>query len=430
MSAWIIASAKEFSSSTSVRSARFRNASDRGTPSWISWSIRANSADRTPGTFRTTWAIAAFSESPASTLIVNRSSVSESVRRISFFRSSTRLLRIESGTMNPTNVSRPITTIWRKFDRLTIWSNSSDPTKPTTAPMILNARTRSASQPAGLPATRSFFVMRSRVSSGVTRRAIAPARLTTGTKTRAPKFSLSSSSRRSMCGAACPPAVVTCDSNMRTARCFSAIVCSIAIPTSTIARNRDPIARNSQTSDIDVHDLPHPQDAEQHQHDRRAQHHQPDGRGDEQPDVARVDRRHVEPDRDREQREHPRGEAPFRGEHLDLPTEHRALAEGVGNRVEDLGQVPADLPLDVDRKHRPLDGGTPHPLGESLERILRRPPQSDLGDHPLELRGGRLRDLLRHRVERLQEAVPRSERRRHDGQDVGELLPEMVCSLV
>src|SRR6478672_6072046 len=74
MSAWIMASAKALSSSTSVRSARCRNASDRGTPSWISWSIRANSDESTPGTFRTTCAMAALSERPASTLIVNRSS--------------------------------------------------------------------------------------------------------------------------------------------------------------------------------------------------------------------------------------------------------------------------------------------------------------------------------------------------------------------
>ena len=55
-------------------------------------------------------AIAALSDSPASTLIVSRSSVSDSVRRISFLRSSTRLFSTESGTMNPTKVSRPTAT--------------------------------------------------------------------------------------------------------------------------------------------------------------------------------------------------------------------------------------------------------------------------------------------------------------------------------
>ena len=105
-SAWIIARANAFSSSTSVRSARLRNASARGTPSWISWSIRANSEDSTPGTFCTTCAIAAFSERPASTLIVSRSRVSDSVRRISFCRSSTRRFSSESGATKPTNPSR------------------------------------------------------------------------------------------------------------------------------------------------------------------------------------------------------------------------------------------------------------------------------------------------------------------------------------
>src|SRR6476620_10990677 len=297
MSAWIMASAKALSSSTSVRSARCRNASDRGTPSWISWSILANSDESTPGTFRTTCAIAALSESPASTLIVNRSSVSERVRRTSFFRSSTRLFKMESGTMNPTKVSKEMHTIWRNDERDTICSRSSAPTNPAIAPMILKASTRSASHPAGLPATSSFFVIRSRASSGVTRRAIRPALVTIGTNTRDPKFSLSSSSRRSTLGGAWPPAV-TCDSNSRTARCRSAIVWPMNTPT-------NPIARNSQTSDIDVHDLSHPEDAEDHQHERGPQHHEPHGGGDEQPDVARVDGRHVEADRHTQEREDP-----------------------------------------------------------------------------------------------------------------------------
>src|SRR5512132_3134769 len=428
MSAWIMANAKALSSSTSVRSARCRNASDRGTPSWISWSIRANSDESTPGTLRTTCAMAALSESPASTLIVNRSSVSERVRRISFFRSSTRLFRMESGTMNPTNVSNAMHTIWRNDERETICKSSSDPTNPAIAPMILKASTRSASHPAGLPATSNFFEIRSRASSGVTRRAIRPALVTIGTNTRDPKFSLSSSSRRSTRGAAWPPAV-TCDSNSRTARCRSAIVWSMNTPTSTIARKSDPIARNSQTSDIDVHDLSHPEDAEEHQDDRGPQHHEADGGGDEQPDVARVDRRHIKPDRHRQEREHPGGESALRGEHLDLPTEHRALPEGVGDRVQDLREVPADLALDVDREHRPHEVGAPDALGERRQRVLRGPAQTDLGHHALELGGGGMRDLLRHRVQRLEEAVPGAERGRQDREHVGKLVAQVLGAL-
>ena len=89
--------------------------------------------------------------------------------------------------------------------------------------MILNARTRSASQPAGWPASTSFFAMRSRVSIGVTFFAMFPARETTGTITRVPKFSDISCSRRSMLGADCPEGPVTCVSSIRTARRFSAI---------------------------------------------------------------------------------------------------------------------------------------------------------------------------------------------------------------
>jgi hypothetical protein len=82
-SAWTIASTNARSSSTSVRSPTCRKASARETPSWISWSRRPISSASGPGTLRITCAIAASNPRPASTLIVSRSSVSESVRRMS-----------------------------------------------------------------------------------------------------------------------------------------------------------------------------------------------------------------------------------------------------------------------------------------------------------------------------------------------------------
>ena len=147
--------------------------------------------------------------------------MSDRVRRISFFRSSTRLFSTESGTMNPTNVSRAMITSCRNEENWTICSRNKAATKPATAPMILNARTRSASHPAGLPASISFFSMRSRASSGVTRLAKRPARPTIGTSTREPKFSFSDSSRRLGWGAATPLGPTTWVSSRRTARCFS-----------------------------------------------------------------------------------------------------------------------------------------------------------------------------------------------------------------
>ena len=124
--------------------------------------------------------------------------------------------------MNPTKVSNAVTTIWRNGDSETIWNKTIDRMNPATAPMILKARIRSASQPTGLPARRSFFSIRSRASSGVTRRASFPARDTIGTTTRLPKFSFSVSSRRLGAGAATPLGPTICVSSKRTARCFSA----------------------------------------------------------------------------------------------------------------------------------------------------------------------------------------------------------------
>ncbi len=67
-------------------------------------------------------------------------------------------------------------------------------------------------------------------------------------------------------------------------------------------------------------------------------------------------------------------------------------------------------------EHRPLEVGASHPLRETFERVLSGTAQPDLGDDPLEFGRRRLRDLLRDRVERLEEAVARAERRRHDRQ--------------
>ena len=60
----------------------------------------------------------------------------------------------------------------------------------------------------------------------------------------------------------------------------------------------------------------------------------------------------------------------FGGEGADLPAHPLALGDGVGHRVEQLGQVASDLTLDADRQHDPREVGALHPVGHVVERIL------------------------------------------------------------
>ncbi len=84
--------------------------------------------------------------------------------------------------------------------------------------------------------------------------------------------------------------------------------------------------------------------------------------------------------------------------------------------------------MDVDREHRPREVFDRDPLGHRVHRVLGGTPQPDLRHDAAELRGGRLGDLLRDGVESLQEAVSRPQRARHDRQDVGKLLLELVVA--
>src|SRR3954451_24033559 len=187
--------------------------------------------------------------------------------------------------------------------------------------------------------------------------------------------------------------------------------------------------RISQISDIDIHNLLHPEYPRHEQAPCDDHHDDAVCVLSEQTDVTRVDGEHVERDAEGQEAQHPGREPPLRGEHLDLPSQHRPFAERVSDGIEDLGEISADLPLDVHRQNRPLEVRTADALGQTLQCILSRPAQSDLGHHPLELRSRGLSDLLRDRVERLKDTVPGAQRRRHDRWDVGQLFAETVRAL-
>src|SRR5581483_1782452 len=159
-----------------------------------------------------------------------------------------------------------------------------------------------------------------------------------------------------------------------------------------------------------------------HRHDRRADHHGPAGDGTEQVvDVGRRRGEHEQPEPHRQQAHDDAGNAAFGGEGLDLAPQPAALHHRLGHRLEELGQVPADLPLDADGQHRPVEVAALHADGDVAEGVLQRPAEPGLGQHPAQLPGHRLRGLLDHGLQALQERVAGPQRSRQQVQRVGQL---------
>src|SRR5207237_6710762 len=101
------------------------------------------------------------------------------------------------------------------------------------------------------------------------------------------------------------------------------------------------------------------------------------------------------------------------------------LAPRLRDRVEDLREIAADLPLDVAGEDGPLEVVAPDALGHRIQGVLHGPAEADLRNDATELGLAGLGDLLRDRVEGLHEAVPGSEGAREDHEHVGELAVEL-----
>ena len=193
-------------------------------------------------------------------------------------------------------------------------------------------------------------------------------------------------------------------------------------------RWRRRVRARSQTSMFTIFLIQATPTSEQAQ--RAAQHDEADTGSDQQPDVVGVRSEHVHRDPHGQQREDPGREPAFSGEDSDLPAHHGPLTQRVGHVVQDLGQVAADLTLDVDGEDGPSEVVAADAFGERLERILGGTAQSDLGDDTLELDARGLGDLLGHGVQGLHEAVAGPKRARHDGEHVGQLIAQLLGALL
>ena len=87
-------------------------------------------------------------------------------------------------------------------------------------------------------------------------------------------------------------------------------------------------------------------------------------------DVVVVRQQKVDHEERRKAAQHPRGELSFCGQRGDLATDVLALAHRGGHRVEQLGEVAADLALDLDGHDDPLEVLAVEPLGDALEGVL------------------------------------------------------------
>ena len=80
------------------------------------------------------------------------------------------------------------------------------------------------------------------------------------------------------------------------------------------------------------------------------------------------------------------GQAALGRERPDLAPDPLALGDRVGDGVEELGEVPADLPLDPHRHDHPREVGALHAGRDVVERVLDRSTEPVLVERELELR--------------------------------------------
>ena len=117
-------------------------------------------------------------------------------------------------------------------------------------------------------------------------------------------------------------------------------------------------------------------------------------------------------------------QALLRGEHPDLALDADALADRERDRVEDLGEVAADLVLDVDRGRHQLEVLGPDAPHHVVEGLLEGEAEVDLADDALELGRDRRLRLAHDHLDRLEERGAGAEGVRDERDRVGEVIVE------
>ena len=129
---------------------------------------------------------------------------------------------------------------------------------------------------------------------------------------------------------------------------------------------------------------------------------------------------------DRQEADDVARQALLRGQGPDLALDADALADGVRDRVEDLGEVAADLVLDGDGRGHQLEVVRADAPDHVLERLLERQAEVDLADDPAELGRDRRPRLAHDQLDGLQERRAGAQRVGDQGDRVRQLLVEGV----
>ncbi len=129
---------------------------------------------------------------------------------------------------------------------------------------------------------------------------------------------------------------------------------------------------------------------------------------------------------DRQEADDIPGQALLRRQGPDLALDADPLADGVGDRVQDLGEVAADLVLDRDRGRHELEVVRPYAADHVLEGLLERQAEVHLADDPPELGGDRRSGLTDDELDGLQERRSGAQRVGDERDRVRERLVERV----
>src|SRR4051794_32812352 len=133
---------------------------------------------------------------------------------------------------------------------------------------------------------------------------------------------------------------------------------------------------NGVTSHLDLEDLAQPDEPDEGHHATRDDRHDPERLLEQHAHVVGLDQVQDAREHDRKEPEDPPGEASFRRQRPDLQAQPLPLGHRVGHRVEQLGQVATDLPLDADGHDRPHQVDARHALRRVLQSILDGTPEA------------------------------------------------------
>ena len=153
------------------------------------------------------------------------------------------------------------------------------------------------------------------------------------------------------------------------------------------------------------------------------------GPGGEEHEVRRVDHAQGAGQQHRQGQQDVGRQPALGSERLDLAHHLVALADRVGHGVEHLGQVSADLTVDVDRLHHPFEVVGADPAGHGMKRAGDVAAQAGFDHEPTELAAGGLGGFLAQRIHRLEQPVAGAEAAGQLLEGVAELVGEVAAPL-